>query len=214
MNTTVVHALIHPGAFFSEKMNAHESLKVPALIVLATGLIGAVNAYLTTGYTMQLMPADMQSMGSFIAAGSAVAALIGGFIFWIVVAAVFFLISMAFKGKGSFNRTLEFVGYGYLPMVFGSIASTAFAYRYFSTVQLRPITDVSQIAEVTLQVLQHPMMQLAGVVSIIFLIWSANIWVFGLRSARSLTTRNALLTVGIPVGVYILYSLYSLFGGL
>jgi len=59
-----------------------------------------------------------------------------------------------------------------------------------------------------------PLAQVAGIVSILFLIWSANIWIFGMKYARNLSTRDAALTVGIPVGVYILYTVITLAGWL
>ena len=59
-----------------------------------------------------------------------------------------------------------------------------------------------------------PLARIAGIVSILFVIWSANIWIFGMKYARNLSTRNAVLTVGIPVGLYILYILITLAGWL
>ncbi|HDN68799.1 MAG TPA: hypothetical protein ENG23_04390, partial [Methanomicrobia archaeon] len=41
-------------------------------------------------------------------------------------------------------------------------------------------------------------------VGILFMLWSANIWIFGLKHARNLSTRDAVLTVAIPVAIYIL----------
>jgi hypothetical protein len=42
------------------------------------------------------------------------------------------------------------------------------------------------------------------------MLWSANIWVFGLKHARTLSTRDAVITVAIPVLVYIAYSVWQL----
>ncbi|WP_243669942.1 YIP1 family protein [Methanoculleus chikugoensis] len=60
-----------------------------------------------------------------------------------------------------------------------------------------------------------PLARIAGIVGILFMIWSANIWIFGMKYARNLSTRDAVLTVGIPVGgLYILYMLITLAGWL
>jgi hypothetical protein len=44
----------------------------------------------------------------------------------------------------------------------------------------------------------------------LFMLWSANIWVFGLKHARNLSTRNAVITVAIPVLAYIAYTVWQL----
>jgi hypothetical protein len=43
----------------------------------------------------------------------------------------------------------------------------------------------------------------------VFLLWSANIWIFGMQHARKLSPRDAALCVGLPVVIYILYMVYS-----
>ena len=56
------------------------------------------------------------------------------------------------------------------------------------------------------------MTQIISIISIVFLLWSANIWIFGMRNARQLSERDSALCVGIPVVVYILYIIYSMTG--
>ena len=46
MKQTIIDLLIRPGAFFQNAMNEKESLKFPALIVLAGGIVGALYGYL------------------------------------------------------------------------------------------------------------------------------------------------------------------------
>jgi hypothetical protein len=50
-------------------------------------------------------------------------------------------------------------------------------------------------------------------VGILFLLWSANIWIFGVRHARNLSLRHAILTVAIPVAAYIIYAVVMLIIG-
>ena len=61
-------------------------------------------------------------------------------------------------------------------------------------------------------ILSNPMIQASTIIGIIFTLWSANIWIFGLMHSRNLSTKNAILTVGIPIGLYIISALYNLFG--
>ena len=40
--------------------------------------------------------------------------------------------------------------------------------------------------------------QIATIISIVFLLWSANIWIFGVKHSRQLTLRNAAICVAAP----------------
>jgi len=43
---------------------------------------------------------------------------------------------MIFKGEGTFTRTLEFTGYGFLPQFIGSIIGAAFSYQIISNLAI------------------------------------------------------------------------------
>jgi len=60
------------------------------------------------------------------------------------------------------------------------------------------IRQIEQIAK------QSPIIRLSSIAGILFTLWSGIIWVFGLKHARNLSTKNALITVAIPVMVHIL----------
>ncbi len=105
---------------------------------------------------------------------------------------------------GDFQRTLAVVGYGSLPMVFGSIISGIIVYVSLSGADIRPISDPMQASAVVTELTSTPSMMMATVISILFVLWSANIWVFGMQEARNLSGKDALITVGIPVVIYCL----------
>ncbi len=218
MQTGFLRVLLNPGRFFEARMQDEPSLKIPALIALVIGLIGVVSAVLMANITIAMLPDEMQGLGVLITIFSAAIALIGGFLAWVIYGFVFYLVSMVFKGSGDLKRTLEFTGYGFLPQVFGGIIGTFFTYQLLSGLTVPPMTSPEQIAEFSESLVSilttDPLAQIAGLVSILFMIWSANIWVFGMKYARNLSTRNALLTVGIPIGLYILYTLITLAGWL
>src|SRR5690606_25870471 len=109
------------------------SLKIPALIAFIIGLIGAVSAALTANMIIGLLPAEAQAFGPVMVAFTVVGAIIVGFLSWVIYSGVFYLLSMLFKGEGSFKRTLEVTGYGLLPQVFGGIIGAAFLYRVISS---------------------------------------------------------------------------------
>jgi hypothetical protein len=212
----MLEVLINPNGFFEARMRETESLKIPALIVLISGLISGIAAYLITGLTLEMLsetlPPEALGLATTIGGISAfIGALVFSLIIWVIFAAVFFGISSVFKGEGSFKRTLEFVGYGYIPMILSGIISAVLMYNFISTAQIPHVTDPAEIADVITQwVTTNPMVRLSSVIGMLFMLWSANIWLFGLKNARNLSTRNALITVAIPVALYILYSVWQL----
>ncbi|KAF5090352.1 YIP1 family protein [Methanoculleus horonobensis] len=218
MDTGFLRVLLDPGRFFETRMQEKPSLKIPALIALAVGLIGAVSVIPMTDITMAMLPADMQGLGVIMTIFSAGIAFVGGFLAWIIYGFVFHVVSMFFKGQGDLERTLEFTGYGLLPQVFGGIIGTYFSFQLLSGLNIPPLTNPEQMVEFSENLVTilatDPLARIAGIVSILFVIWSANIWIFGMKYARNLSTRNAVLTVGIPVGLYILYILITLAGWL
>ncbi|KLK88726.1 hypothetical protein SZ63_07010 [Methanoculleus sediminis] len=218
METGFLRVLFEPGRFFEARMQDRPSLKIPALIAVVMGLIGAVSVIPMTDLTMAMLPAEMQGLGVIMTIIFAAFAFAGGFLAWIIYGFVFHLVSMIFKGQGDLERTMEFTGYGLLPQVFGGIIGTYFSYRLLSGLNVPPMTNPEQIAEFSENLVSvlatDPLAQIAGLVTILFTIWSANIWIFGMKYARNLSTRDAVLTVGIPVGLYILYMLITLAGWL
>ena len=214
----MLEVLTNPNKFFETRKKGEESLKLPVFIVLISGIIGGISAFLSSSMMIEAMsktlPPEAQGFMSFMPIGSAIGAVIASFIAWLIIAAVFFGISCIFKGEGKFKRTLEFVGYGYIPTIIGGLISAVLVYNFVTTVQIPPITitDPAEIQEVITPLMRSPMLMLSSAVSILFMLWSANIWVFGLKHARNLSTRNALITVAIPVAAYILYSVYRMVG--
>jgi len=219
MNHSIIDLLIRPGAFFQNAMNEKESLKFPALIVLAGGIAGALYGYLIGGLTGQLLNGIMLGMDSIIVLTTVIGALVGTFIFWVVWAGVMYAFSFVFKGQGTFRRTLEFVGYGYLPQVFGTLITFVIALDYIPRIHVPQLSAAAAqnpelLTEAVKALMHDPAMmelsQIAMIISMVFLLWSANIWIFGMQHSRKLSPRDAALCVGIPVVVYILYMVYSI----
>jgi len=218
MDTGFLRVLFDPGHFFEARMQEEPSLKVPALIAIVIGLIAAASTLPTTEITMAMLPADMQGLGLLMTVIFAVIAFIGELFAWVIYGFVFYIVSLIFKGQGSLKRTLEFTGYGLLPQIFGGIIGTYFSSRILSGLTIPPMTNPEQMVEFSENLVAvlttSPLAQIAGLVSILFLVWSANIWIFGMKHARGLSTRDAVLTIGIPMGLYILYLLITLTGWL
>jgi len=166
-----------------------------------------------------MMAGMMPGMDAIILISAVLGALVGTFIFWAVAAGIFYIISTFFKGSGSFNRVLEVVGYGYLPQIIGSLITLVAAIQYLPKITVPVLTksalDDPEIIETAMAAFMHdPAMleltQITSLIAIVFMLWSANIWIFGMKHARKLSMRDAAICVGAPVILYVVYVIYSL----
>jgi hypothetical protein len=219
MSGSFADILIRPDAFFEKIVTEHESLKIPAVIVLIGGILGAVLGYLMGVLSAEMMAGIMPGLDSIIIVSAVLGGLFGTFIFWLIVAGLFHILSAIFGGQGSFGRTLEVVGYGYLPQIIGSVISLIAAIEYLPKVTVPVLAksaaqDPAAIEAATKAFMHDPAMleftQITTLVAIVFMLWSAHIWIFGMKHARVLTMRDAAICVGAPVILYILYVIYNL----
>ena len=209
----IVELLLRPAAFFSGRLEGDKpSLKVPLGIVLLYGIASALSAAYVSSITIGMMPAEIAGMETLMIGIGVVSAFIGALLFWVIIGAIFHGISALRGGKGDFQRTLAVTGYGLLPMVFGSILSGIIIYFSLSGADIRPVSDPMQVSAAVTELMSGSSMVMASVISLLFVLWSANIWVFGMQEARSISGKDGLITVGIPVLIYCLISLLPFIG--
>jgi hypothetical protein len=213
--------MINPERFFRQALGEKEELRLPGLIIFLGAAIAAVSGYLAGSLSARMMEPVLQGMTPFIMAVAVIAAFFGTFVAWVIWAGVLYLLSRAFKGSGSFSRCLEVVGYGFVPQIIGMLVTVIAALVYLPKVIVPPLTsaamqDPQVIKEATSALMHDPAMmaftEITAVVSIIFLLWSASIWIFGLKQARNLSLKNAAICVMIPVILFIVFQAYSLAG--
>jgi hypothetical protein len=76
------------------------------------------------------------------------------------------------------------------------------------------MSDPEAIQAAMSALMQDPAMvefrQISTLISIVFLLWSAHIWIYGMKEARGLSMRDAALCVGIPVVIYVVYLIFSM----
>jgi len=218
-NNSIFSVLVNPDAFFGGLEKEGRSLRIPALIVFAAAICAAVNGYLVGGPVARLMGGAMPSMGMIIPVASAIGAFLMMFIIWILWTVIIYAITFGFKGSGSLRKMLEFTGYGFIPQIVGAVITIIVALVDLPRVVVPQIAstalqDPAAIQAATKALMHDPAMaaftQTAAVIGIAFLLWSANIWIFGTKHARMLSIRNAAICVFIPVLVYILYTIYTL----
>ena len=165
MKWKMIEVLTNPNKFFETRIKGEESLMIPVLIVLISGIIsGGTVAFLIVSVSQQILPPEVHPEVHSLAlkfGNSFILMTFFAFVAWLVVAAVFFGISWIYEAKAT-------------------------------------IRQIEQIAK------QSPIIRLSSIAGILFTLWSGIIWVFGLKHARNLSTKNALITVAIPVMVHIL----------
>jgi hypothetical protein len=220
MEATTRDLLFRPDFYFKDLVKKEVSLKIPLLIILVGGVLAALYAYQVSGLTGQMFSQAMPGMAGIVIVMGALAGFIMFFLFWVIYSGIVYAISMAFKGTGSFKRTLEIIGLGSIPQVFGSAVTLVLTFYYLPLVQVPRVTTLQNpevIQAAVQQLMNDPAMRQLTLVStavgILFLLWSANIWIFGVRHARNLTLKHAAITVGIPVAAYIIYAVVMLITG-
>lgn len=206
----MLEVLTNPGGFFEKKIKEEADFKPPLMILGAMALISAISAYIIAGKVIGNLPSDVASVAQIGMAIGAIFAIIVVFIIWVVYSGIFYLISVVFGGKGDFKRVLEFISYGFLPSILGSVISLVLTNKAYSSIDF----SIQDSALLEKAMLSDPYIMASTVIGILLTLWSANIWIFAMIHSRSLTVKNALITVGVPIGMYLIYMIYTLFQAL
>ncbi|MDD3406485.1 MAG: Yip1 family protein [Methanomicrobium sp.] len=202
--------LISPGDFFERLCSEPESLKAPVLIIFIAGIVSAVSALIALSATSALIPAEMASLGIIISAFTFVFTIVFTFVVWVVLAGLFHIISSYLNGTGSFTRSLEVTAYGMIPQIIGAVISAVLIYMHLSSVSIGQVTSLAEAEALTAALSTGPLMTAGVIVSIIFILWSANIWIFGFMKCRQMEAKKAAIAVGIPTVLLILFTALAL----
>ena len=202
----MTNVLTNPDGFFSELSAKDTKLVTPFAIVLVAAIIAAISAVTMMNVITPALPEETVPFAGMIATISVVMALIVMFILWLLYAGAFYVISIFFSGEGTFKRCLEFTGYGFIPTIVSAAIGLAVGIIVYPTIDF----SVENPELLKQALMQDPLMQASAVIGIFLTLWSANIWIFGIKHARNLSTRDALITVGVPVGLYLIYNILML----
>jgi len=192
--------LFNPNLFFSEKSKNEVNLKYPLLIMLVNSIIAIGSFILLINHMKEiffseniylLIPAVIWAFG---------AGLFITFATWIITTGIFYLISSLFNSMGSFMRTLEFVGYGFVPKIFTSLVGFFASYIIFS------LDYTSQNSQFATDNFRNASI-IPQITSIICLLLAVYIWIFALSNARNISVKKAILVVCIPAGMYLIYTI-------
>lgn len=206
-----------PKNFFASLRESQPSLKWPAILITLMAVFSAITGYLMGELTGRLFAGIMQGLGTLTALITAVSSFFGPYLLWIISTIIFYALVRVFKGTGSFQRIAEITGYGAFPLILSSLIAIPLSLYYLPMVAIHPVTgsDPKQINAAVQGMILDPALHqfsiISSLISIILLIWSANIWAFGFENCCGLDTRKAMMAAGIPVLVYIVYTLATLF---
>ncbi|ADC70046.1 Protein of unknown function DUF2143 [Methanocaldococcus sp. FS406-22] len=210
----IIEALTNPDAFFKKLSQKEVSLKEPFLIVLIFSILIAISAYISTSAIYKIFPPQYQQMMAFVKIIGLISSFVGGIVSWLIIAGVMYLISMAFKGKGSFKKTLSFTGYGFLPNIIGALITIPIAYYFLSQVHVQPLTIAQMQNPVIVQmaikqIIPKTLIYTNTIIGFGITLWNLYIWTYAIKYARNLDLKKAFITALIPTIIFGLYQLYS-----
>jgi hypothetical protein len=209
--------LTNPREFFREHSETPPSLKWPALIITLMAIFSAITGYQMGGLTGRLLSGIMQGMGMLTAIATSVSSFFGPFFMWLIATIILYTLHKLFQGTGSFTRVAEIAGYGMLPLMLASFIGIILAAYYLPMVDISPVTSTNPdqinaaVQSMMLSPALHQFSLITTLLTIILIIWVANLWAFGFETCCGLEPKAALITAGVPVLVYIIYTLVTLF---
>jgi len=224
--------LTDPETFFAER-EQDLSVKGPLVVVTLAALVGSAATVIQNQAlaplaeplfrealnesSENLTSAEIdETVNLFVqayVAFSYASALFGPYVVWVLYGGVFHAISVVFDGDGAFSDTMAAVGWGRVPAVFGSVATVAVNYYQYEVRGVTLSQDISaENAFETFQQFQPPtdVVVLNSSLAVVFTLWAAYIWVYGLQSARGLSKNGAIYTVAVPVAVSLLFTVQTL----
>ena len=176
----------------------------------------AGSGYLLGELTGRMLSGFMEGIGLITAVSAAVSSFLAPWFMWLVIVVILMVMTKILKGSCSFKRYAEIAGYGLLPQLLGSVIGLVLAFWYLPRIQVTPIkvADPTQIQVLMTDFLKNPLMLeytlISTIISVILLIWTANIAAIGLEKCCGLSSKQSLIAAGLPIAVYIIYSLYTL----
>ena len=204
MAIIMANPLTNPDRFFAELSGRDANLRIPAAIVLLAAIATGIYIAAVDGVTTP-SPSGAGAAVPFTDISVAIG-VIGGIIImsvlWLLYTGVFYAISTLLRGVGSFRRVFEFTGYGFIPAIIAPVIGLAAVWLAYPGIDFSAIDP--QLMKQTL--MQNPLMKASDIAGILFLLWSAVIWIFGVKHACDISRRTATVTVVLPVAVYLLYS--------
>ncbi|WP_456328588.1 YIP1 family protein [Archaeoglobus sp.] len=209
--------ITNPNEFFEELKHKDVKIKKPLLtIVLPLAVILSAYKYLIMNKISQAFPKELAQFFMIGAYIGIIGSFIGMFAVWFIVAVIMHGVSSFFDSKGSFRRTFEFTGYGFLPSLIGAIITTPVSYYYISQAQLPKISPSQLVQNPTIAktlityLLPKSVVYSNLIINLALTAWSLTIWTFAIRHAREIELKKAFITALIPTLLFGAYQIWNI----
>ncbi|MEA1908045.1 MAG: Yip1 family protein [Euryarchaeota archaeon] len=205
--TKMTDILTNPDQFFSELSQRDVNLKTPFAIVMVSAIIGAIYAMMMFRVVISSLPEEIAVIFSAFATISTISNLITPFISWVLGAAIFYAVSMLFKGDGSFVRVFEFVGYGFIPTIIATVVGLVTTMTMMPAIGF-PLDNPELMHQTMMQhiVRYGPVITISVIIQFLLVLWSVVIRIFAVKHARNIGTGHAIITVlAVPAAFFLLW---------
>jgi len=194
----MANVLTNPDRFFAELSQRDVNLRTPFAIVLVAAIVATISNVLMSGV---MAPSFPRGVGVFIYLPATIR-IIRGFIApfgsWLLCSGVFYSISRLFGGYGSFVRVFEFVGYGFIPHIVGSVVGLA----------VIMVVTPNELLSMGFQQI-HPLILMFSIIQLLLVLCGVIIWIFAVKHARNIGTKHAIITVLIiPVILCLIWGIF------
>jgi len=202
--------------FFEGLKEKEIKIRKPMVIVTVLAILVSAYQYFLMTKLSQAFPEEIARffmIGAFI---GIIGSFIGIFAVWLILAAIMHGISAFFNGKGSFRRTFEFTGYGFLPSLIGSAITVPMSLYYISRAEIPKIslTALQQnpdvIKAVMISLLPRDLIYSNLIINFAVTVWSLAIWTFAVKNAREIELRKAFITALIPTLLFGVYQIWNI----
>ena len=205
MSRSVATLLTHPRKFYSAREDDPGRLG-PVLAVAATGSVTLFAQLLlvsmsvigdrpTLSYVTTALQVDLPAItvaGSLVSFGHV-------FGYWLVYAAVFYLVTMPVTNSGSFTQMFWLTGWGFLPWVFSGVVWLA---AMIASAHATPVpTTPAENDLFVRQVQQTALVDGSQYVDYLGTLWSLGLWALMVRVVRDVTPLQAVAAVA-PIAAF------------
>ncbi len=209
--------ITNPNAFFEELKQRDVRIKVPLLtVMIPLAILLSIYQYILTTKLSQAFPPELARFFLVGAYVGIIGSFIGVFAVWLILAVIMHGISSFFDGRGSFRRTFEFTGYGFLPSLIGSAITVPMSAYYISKAEIPKISitqlqqNPSIVKAIALSIIPKSLVYSNLIINLAITIWSLTIWSFAIKHAREIELRKAFITALIPTVLFGIYQVWSL----
>ncbi len=201
-----------PDGFFADLKWNEVKIRKPAVIVVALAILLSVYQYTLATKISQAFPAEIAKffvVGAYI---NVVGSFIGTFAVWLMLAVIMYGLSAFFGGSGSFRRSFEFVGYGFLPSLVGSAITVPMSLWFIVQAEVPKVNILQNpdfVKLIVLSLIPRNLIYSNLIINFAVTAWSLIIWSFAIKHAREIELRKAFVCALIPTALFGAYQAWS-----